>query len=190
MIAAMRNPTRHATRCIVAGIVALLPMGGAMFTIVWLEGAIAGGGLKTWQYYFPGLGLVLALLAVYLVGLFVTTFVGRWLWRHADRLLERLPLLGSLYQSTKEVLGYDSAKERFFQGVVAVANDDGFELGLLTGETAGPGGGTFALVFVPGSPNPTNGKLMLVEPQRLRRLDVKVSAALRGLVSMGKTPLR
>lgn len=161
-----------------------------MFTIVWLENAIAGGGLKTWAYYFPGLGLLLALAVVYLIGLFVTTFVGRWLWRRTDRLLENVPLLGTFYQSLKEVLGYDSAKERFFQGVVAVQNDDGLELGLITGQTAGPNGDQLTLVFVPGSPNPTNGKLLLVEPQRLCRLDVKVAAALRALVSMGKTPLR
>lgn len=186
----MPNPTRHATRCIVAGIVALLPMGGAMFTIVWLENAIAGGSLKAQPWYFPGLGLLLALGLVYLVGLFVTTFVGRWLWRRTDRLLENVPLIGTFYQSLKEVLGYDSAKERFFQGVVAVQNDDGLEIGFITGATPGPDGTPHTLVFVPGSPNPTNGKLMLVQPARLRKLDIKVSAALRALVSMGKTPLR
>ncbi len=152
----MKNPARHLTRCMVAGIVALLPMGGAVLTVVWLESAIAG----SWRadpdhFYFPGLGLLLALLAVYLTGLFVTTFVGRWLWRTLDRLLESLPLLGTLYQSLKEVLGYDSGKERFFRGVVAVRSDDGFEIGLVTGEATGPDGRPHTLVFVPSSPNPT-----------------------------------
>jgi uncharacterized membrane protein len=145
-------------------------------------------GKVTW--YFPGLGLLLALLAVYLVGFFVTTFLGRWLWRSMDRLLESLPLLGTLYQSLKEVLGYDSSRERFFQGVVAVPADEGYEIGFITGESAGPDGRPHTLVFVPSAPNPTNGKLLLVDPARLQKLDVRTADALRALVSMGKTALR
>ncbi|MFM1872973.1 MAG: hypothetical protein RL398_2395 [Planctomycetota bacterium] len=184
------NPTRHVTRCLVAGIVALLPMGGALFSILWLEGAIAG----SWRsnpdnFYFPGLGLLLAFLAVYLVGLFVTTFVGRWLWRRLDRMLEALPLLGTLYQSLKEVLGYDTGRERFFQGVVAVRVDEGFEIGFITGEAKGPDGTPCKLVFVPSSPNPSNGRLMLLPPDRLLPLEARTADALRTLVAIGKTPL-
>lgn len=187
----MDSPTRHLTRCMVAGIVALLPVGGAVLTIVWLENAISGSwraALGGW--YFPGLGLLLALGLVYLVGLFVTTFVGRWLWRRLDRLLENLPLLGTLYQSLKEVLGYDSTRERFFKGVVAVTADEGYEIGFVTGQSPGPDGAPHTLVFVPSSPNPTNGRLLLVEPARLKHLDVRTADALRALVSMGKTSLR
>lgn len=186
----MKNPTGHLTRCLVAGIVALLPMGGAVLTVVWLESTITG----FWRsdptnFYFPGLGLLAALLLVYLVGLFVTTFVGRWLWRRTDRLLERLPLLGTFYQSLKEVLGYDSQRERFFRGVVAVRSDDGFEIGFVTGESPGPDGKPHLLVFVPSAPNPTNGKLLMVAAGHCQKLDVRTADALRALVSIGKTPL-
>lgn len=186
----MNATTRHVTRCMVAGIVALLPMGGAVFTIVWLENTISGSWRSQLGFYFPGLGLLLALLLVYLTGFFVTTFVGRWVWRQFDRVLENVPLLGTLYQSLKEVLGYDSARERFFQGVVAVPADEGYELGFITGQSPGPDGAPHTLVFVPSAPNPTNGKLLLVEPGRLKKLDVRTADALRALVSMGKTSLR
>ena len=188
--ARMKSPTRHVTRCMVAGIVALLPLGGAVFTILWLENAISSSWRGQLPFYFPGLGLLLSLLAVYVTGFFVTTFVGRWIMRSLDRLLERVPVLGTLYQSLKEVLGYDSSGARFFQGVVAVTADEGYEIGFVTGQSPGPGGQPHTLVFVPSSPNPTNGKLLLVEPARLKRLDVRTADALRALVSMGKTPLR
>jgi uncharacterized membrane protein len=188
--ARMNAPTRHVTRCLVAGIVALLPLGGAVFAIVGLESMLTQSWRGQVEWYFPGLGLLLAMLVVYAIGLFVTTFVGRWLWRRVDRLLENLPLLGTLYQSLKEVLGYDSARERFFQGVVAVPADEGFELGFVTGAATGPDGKPHTLVFVPSAPNPTNGKLLLVEPARLQKLDVRTADALRALVSMGKTSLR
>jgi uncharacterized membrane protein len=183
------SATRHVTRCLVAGLVALLPIGGAVLGIAWLEHALSESWRGQVSWYFPGLGLVLAVAAIYAVGLFVTTFLGRWLWRRADRLLESLPLLGTLYQSLKEVLGYDTARGRFFEGVVAVRAVEGYEIGLITGTTNGPDGQPHAIVFVPSSPNPTNGRLLLVPADRLQRLELRASDALRGLVSMGKTPL-
>ncbi|MCA3008893.1 MAG: DUF502 domain-containing protein [Phycisphaerales bacterium] len=97
------------------------------------------------SWYFPGLGLLLALVVVGLVGLFVTTFVGRWMWRGIDRLLECTPLLGALYQSLKKVLGYDNTRERFFRGFVAVPADDGYEFGFFNGEGADPNGAPHTL---------------------------------------------
>lgn len=188
--AAPSSKAQHVTRCLVAGIVALLPLGGAVFAIVGLEGVLTGPWRDKVGWYFPGLGLLLALVVVYLIGLFVTTFVGRWLWRRVDRLLERTPLLGTLYQSLKEVLGYDSTRERFFRGVVAVPAEEGHEIGFVTGEGQGPDGKPNLLVFVPSVPNPTNGRLLLVDPARVVTLDVRTADALRALVSMGKTPLR
>ncbi len=186
----MSSPTRHVTRCLVGGVVALLPIGGTVLGVAYLEKILTESWKDDVAWYFPGLGIVLALLVIYVVGLFVTTIFGRWLWRSADKLLERLPLLGSLYQSLKEVLGYDTERDRFFEAVVAVPVHDGFELGLVTGAAEGPDGTEHALVFVPSSPNPTNGRLLLLPPGRIKKLDLRAADALRGLVSMGKTPLR
>jgi len=185
----MSAPWRHVTRCLVAGVVALLPIGGTVLGVAYLESTLAESWRDQVSWYFPGLGLLLALLSVYVVGLFVTTFAGKWLWRTVDKLLQRLPLIGTLYQSLKEVLGYDTARDRFFEEVVAVPVDDGFEIGLVTGRAPGPDGTEHTLVFVPSSPNPANGRLLLLPPGRIKKLDLRAADALRGLVSMGKTPL-
>ena len=183
----MASPTRHLTRCLTAGVVALLPLGGTVLAITWLERSLASAWRESAPFYFPGLGILLAVLAIYLVGMCVTTFLGRWLWRSLDRVIASLPLLGSFYESLKEVLGYDSARERFFGGVVAIPTDGGIEIGLLTGACDGPSGERRAIVFVPGSPNPTNGRLVLVEQHAVTKMDTRVADALRALVSMGKT---
>lgn len=190
LAAAMNAPLQHVARCLVAGLVALLPIAGAVLGLVWLEGALSASWRAQVAWYFPGLGMLLAAAAVYTVGLAVTTFVGRWLWRVADRALERLPVLGSLYQSLKEVLGYDSGRERFFQAVVAVACEGGEQIGFVTGEAALGDGAPRLTIFVPGSPNPTSGRLLLLPPNAVRRLDVRPADALRTLVAMGKSPLR
>lgn len=184
----MRSPSRHLTRCLVAGLVALLPLGGAAITFAMLERTLSEGWLRQSEFYFPGLGLLLAILTVYGVGLLVTTFLGRWLFRRLDRLLERVPALGMLYQSLKEVLGYDSARARFFQGVVLVRGNGGGELGLITGRAVVDGAERL-LVFLPGSPNPANGRLLLAAPEEVQQVGIRVAAALRALVAMGKTPL-
>ena len=185
----MASPARHVTRCLVAGIVALLPLGGTALTVFWLEGALSASWLKEQRFYFPGLGLLLALIAIYVAGLLVTTFVGRFLWRRIDRLLERLPLLGAFYQSLKEVLGYDTQKGRFFEAVVLVRSEGGDEFGFVTGRTE-LNGATRTLVFVPGSPNPAHGRLLVLEDSAVRRVDLRVAPTLRALVAMGKTDLR
>lgn len=189
MLLRMNSPTRHVTRCLVGGIVALLPIGGTALGLVYAETTLARSWRDDVSWYFPGMGIVAALLLVYLVGLLVTTFFGRWLWRQADKLLQRVPLVGTLYSSLKEVLGYDTERDRFFESVVAVRVDDGFEIGLVTGRADGPDGTEHTIVFVPSSPNPSNGRLLLLPPDHIKVLDLRAADALRGLVSMGKTPL-
>lgn len=186
----MRFFTRHLTRCSIAGIVALLPVGGLVLTIAFLESSIA----RAWPddvFYFPGLGLVAAFAIVYLIGLVVSTFLGRWLWKRIDALIENLPALGQLYQTLKQILGYGEGKEAIFQRVVLVrARETGSEeIGLLTSEFTDERGARKLTVFVPGAPNPATGRLLVADDEAVRPLDISVSDALKSLVSVGKAPL-
>jgi uncharacterized membrane protein len=112
------------------------------------------------------------------------------LWRLVDRLLESLPALGSLYETLKQIVGYESGEGAIFQQVVLVQDDatGGVELGLVTdrirvaGETD-----ERLLVFVPGAPNPAAGRLVAVAPARCRPVDLAVDEALKGLLSVGKS---
>lgn len=177
----------HVTRCLIAGVVAILPIGGTIATLVWLESSIREVLFGGARFYFPGLGLLVVVATLYLVGLLVTTFLGRWLFRAIDRLMDRVPLLGMAYRSLKQVLGYGSGKDALFQRVVWVPNGDseGAELGLVTRRLDQAHGGT-ELVFVPGSPNPTAGRLVLIDCKDLRPANLEVNAALELLVTMGK----
>lgn len=186
----MQAISRHFTRCIIGGIVALLPVGGTVLTIVYLEATLSGSWLAEQAFYFPGMGLILAVLVVYLIGLAVTTFLGHWLWTRVDRLLDRLPALGQLYQTLKQVLGYGEGKGALFERVVLVKSReyDGFELGLVTREEPQASADRLT-VFLPGAPNPASGRLVIVDPRSTQPLDVPVADALKTLVSVGKTPL-
>lgn len=178
--------TTHFTRNIIAGIVVILPVAGTVLTITYMESMISASWLAKQAFYFPGFGLLAACAFVYLVGLIATTVVGRLLWKRIDIVLSRVPALGSLYQTLKQILGYGEGKDAVFQKVVKVRGevDGAYEIGLLT--TLNSHDDTVS-VFIPGAPNPTNGRLILADSSDIEVLDVPVSEVMRYLVSLGKS---
>ena len=188
----MDKAVRHVSRCLVAGIIAVLPVGGTILAVVLAEQTISESWLMRQGYYFPGLGLILAVLVVYALGLVVTTFLGRWLWRGIDRLLSSLPLVGPLYRTLKQVLGYGEGDGAMFHRVVMIRSpfSGAEEVGLVTNEVTDEAGAAKLLLFLPGSPNPTNGRLLVADATAVREVDMSVHEALKSLVSAGKTPIR
>lgn len=183
--------TRHVSRCFLAGVVALLPIGGLVLTVVYLEATLAGSWLAKQPWYFPGLGLLATAAAIYAIGLTVSTFLGRWAWSRFDMLFDNLPALGRLYQTLKQIIGYGEGKDAIFLRVVLLkgSSPDGEELGLVTNETTDAAGLSKLIVFVPGAPNPTAGRLIVIDAARTVPLSMSVSDALKTLLSVGKTPL-
>jgi len=180
----------HITRRLIAGVIACLPIGGSVFTVWWLEATISDMWLVDQPYYFPGLGLVAVALLLYLIGLWISTFIGRWIWRRVDRLIETFPALGVFYRTLKQVLGYGEGRDALFEKTVWVPSEvpGAWQLGLVTQRVASAEGEQ-VLVFVPGSPNPTTGRLISIAPGRLLAAPLSVNDALTGLVSLGKTDL-
>ena len=181
---------RHVTRCVLAGALAILPIGGLVLALVLAETTISKSWKAQLPFYYPGMGILLALVAVYLLGLVTTTFLGRWFWRLIDRLLERVPALGRLYITLKQVLGYGEGERALFRRVVLVpSGGGGHEMGLVTNEVPGPDGRARLLVFVPGSPNPTGGRLVLAEPTEVVAVATPVHEVLKALLAAGSTSL-
>lgn len=187
----MNSIRRHLARCCVAGLVTLMPLVGAILSVVVLERTLSESFLARQPFYFPGLAIIAAAIIVYGIGLIVSTFLGRWLFERVDRLLESVPAVGMLYQTLKQILGYGEGKDGMFREVVLVPSRDADaeELGLVTNDIVGVDGTVKWTVFVPGSPNPGAGRLLVVDPARVRRVDVPVSEALKTLVAVGKNPI-
>ena len=181
---------RHLTRTLIAGLVALLPVGGLVLSVVWAEDAVAESWLAEQPWYLPGFGLLAVAVVLYVIGLLITTFLGRWLWRIVDALIEELPLLGGLYATLKQLLGYGEGRDAMFHDVVWVPAHgfDALELGLVTQRLQRPEGERL-VVFVPSSPTPTNGRMLLLPPDAVQPCELSVHEALKALVSVGKTTL-
>src|SRR6185312_3020531 len=171
----------HLRNKLVAGALAAIPVAVTFFILWYVDTkarAIIGVNV-------PFLGTALTIAAIYVLGLFVTSFVGQWLLGLADRALRRIPGLRALYRSWRQVALTD-ANEGIFTHVVLVPDDSG--RGCVLGFTNGhaiEGDPGLQCVFIPGSPNPTTGRLYFVPSFRCIRLDLSPQEALKMMISGG-----
>ena len=185
----MRSLVSHFTGTLIAGLVATLPLAGVVFAVIAAERALAASWLSGRPYYFPGLGLLGTVAVLYGVGLTVTTLVGKFVWRMLDRALDRVPALGLLYRTLKQVLGYGEGRDAMFERVVLVRgrDQDSQEIGLVTKTLAPlePEGPSRLVVFVPAAPTPTSGRVALIDESDTEAVDMSVHDALKFLVAVG-----
>lgn len=183
---------KHITTSLLTGLVAILPIGGLVMTIGYLESSISKSGLYQLSFYFPGLGILLVLMLIYFIGLLLTTFVGKWIWNKIDNILNNLPALGSLYVSLKQILGYGEGKDAIFQQTVLLPaqGGSGMEFGLITNRVNLPDGSEKLIVFIPGSPNPTTGRLIVTQSDAVQITDIPVNATFKLLVAAGKADIK
>ncbi len=187
----MKRLRKHITSSLLAGIVAILPVGGLIITIGYLESTISSSGLSKMPFYFPGFGLIAAVIFIYLIGFVITTFIGKWIWKRVDSILDKLPALGRLYQTLKQILGYGKGEDAIFYEAVLVPSRDiqSDELGLVTNKITDDKGIAKLVIFVPGVPNPTSGRLIVIDKKSVKPLAMPVNDTLKALISMGKTEI-
>jgi uncharacterized membrane protein len=140
----------------------------------------------------PGIGAILTVAIVFLTGLLTNNLVGNFIVRQWERLLNRIPLVSSLYGSVKQVSDtlFSSSGNAFRKAVlIPYPHAGSYTIAFLTGT---PGGdvrnhllGDYVSVYVPTTPNPTSGFFLMMERSKVVELDMTVDAALKYIVSMG-----
>lgn len=180
---AFRNHLRN--KCL-AGALAAGPFVVLVFTALWLEENTRPLTVPL-GFHFPGLGIVLALVGVYLLGLLVTSLIGNFFLRLLDYLLNRMPGLNFLYQAWKDILVMPAGKAGVFHKVVLIpaAEEHGTQMGFTSAEPL-PGDPESFCVFIPGAPNPLSGQLVLVKRNACLFLDLPIEEAFKCLLSTGK----
>lgn len=134
---------------------------------------------------------ILALLAVLtLLGYVARWGVGERVFGGIGRLVNFLPLVRTIYSSTRQVANALVERQNRYESVVLVEYREGYSvLGFVTGETPEPIRTTFDEpaynVFVPNSPNPTGGRLLLIPESRMQEVDMSVRRGIRTLVTTG-----
>ncbi len=141
----------------------------------------------------PGFGLVSVVVGLTLIGALTAGLAGRLFVRLSDAVVSRMPVVSSIYGATKQVLETMLAnKADSFREVVLVEypRKDVWTIGFITGATGGHAKSHFGEVdmvnvFVPTTPNPTSGFLLILPRDQVKVLDIGVEEGFKMLISMG-----
>lgn len=140
----------------------------------------------------PGLGTILTIVIVFLTGLLTNNLVGNYVVKLWENLLQRIPIVNSLYSSVKQVSDtlFSSSGNAFRKAVlVPYPHQNSWTIAFLTGVPGGDAAnhlvGDYVSVYVPTTPNPTSGFFLMMKRSDVVELDMSVDAALKYIVSMG-----
>ena len=140
----------------------------------------------------PGLGLLIGLIVITLIGALAAGFFGRWLIRMGENILNRMPVVRTIYGASKQILETVlTTQSNAFREVVLVEypRKELWVVGFVTGSTEGEVGVKIedetVNVFIPTTPNPTSGFLLFCPKKDLIYLDMGVEDAVKLVVSGG-----
>lgn len=146
-------------------------------------------------FNIPGLGVVLTLVVVLITGVLGANIIGQRTVSVWEALLNRIPVVKSLYSSVKQVSDtlFSSSGLAFRRALlVQYPREGSWTIAFLTGQ---PGGdvanhlkGEYVSVYVPTTPNPTSGFFLMMPRADIIELDMDVDAALKYIISMGVVP--
>ena len=188
--------TPRLRRYFLVGLVVLAPAGVTVVVLRWIFerlDAILGEPIRAAiGFPIPGLGFILLGLVVLGVGWVVHQAVGRRLLRAWNETLVRFPVAGRLYNAASQIVqSVVSDKSRIFKRTVLVPfpTDGIWSMGFVTHDESPIMsqivGQPCASVFVPTTPNPTSGLLMVVPKSRIIETDISVEEAMKFVISAG-----
>ncbi|MCK5902466.1 MAG: DUF502 domain-containing protein [Cocleimonas sp.] len=153
---------------------------------------------QAWQpenlfgFNVPGLGIILTTLFVFMTGFVITNMTGKRLISWGEEQLDRIPLVRSIYSALKQVTETIlSPDKNAFRQVVLIeyprkgiwtigfqTSDSPEEFNALAGEK-------LLTIFIPTTPNPTSGFILMLPEKDTKKLDMDVEDALKMVMSLG-----
>lgn len=191
----MRNTLHRLRRYLITGLIVIAPIGVTVFVLSWLFqrlDPILGRFLpQIAGRQIPGLGLAALVLILIVVGWFSQRAIGRRALLTWNRLLERVPFARRVHSASSQIFSSVLARDRLFQhcaliefpqpgswALVFETADAPEEIEMSIGEPS-------VSVFLPTSPNPTSGYLLMLPKSRVRRLQMSVEDGLKLVLSAG-----
>jgi len=198
---AMKNKRSPIKRWFFTGLILLVPIMVTVYlflSIMRAMDSLVGLIPLSWQpdqllgFHIPGLGVLFTLVTVLLTGMIGASFIGRWLVGLGEGIVERIPLVRSVYGALKNVLetvlrdNQDS-----FRRVVLIEypRPSSYALGFVSGSGRGEvqhaTKENVITVFVPTAPNPTSGFLLYVPEKDTIPLSMSVEDGMKSVISAG-----
>jgi len=189
-----------------AGLVLIAPLGVTLFVVNFLLTRIGrpineavfrsiGETIRT----TPGIQIALDLLAIVILligitalGFFSSYFIGRFFINLGEKFIDRLPFVNTVYKTVKQIVDTFSKQQKaVFQKVVLTEypRKNVWVIGFLTSEAKGEvqdrTGADVVNIFVPTTPNPTSGFLLIVPRDEVIEMEMTVAEGMKVIVSGG-----
>ena len=205
----IKTPLTHWKANFFTGLAVVLPALLSIGVVVWLFGTVSNftdallfflpkdwtherGGEGPMLWHWSLLALVLTIGLITLIGRFARHYLGKKLIQLADEVLLRVPLLNKIYGALKQINeAFTSSKTSSFKQVVLVefpragVYSVGFITGSQHGEVQDKTREKVVGVFVPTTPNPTTGFIVLVPEKDVTKLDMSVADGIKFIMSLG-----
>lgn len=143
-------------------------------------------------FHIPGLGLVISIAVIIITGMFVSNFIGRQFVALGEYFLAHIPFVRTIYTAVKKVLEtLFTSKDQSFRKVLLVEYPRkglwsiAFQTGTGSEELNKVLNTELISIFIPTTPNPTSGFLMMVPRSEVVELAMNVEDALKYVISLG-----
>lgn len=195
--------TKALKKYLITGVLVWLPIAVTIWVITYIVSAsdsLINLLPEHWQpQYFlgfniPGSGVLVAVVVLFVTGLFGANVLGKRIIAAWDSLLGRIPVVKSIYSSVKKVsesLLSDSSRSFKTPVLVPFPQPNIWTLAFVSGhvpdtiQASLPQDEVYISVYVPTTPNPTGGYYIMVRKSDVRELDMTVDEALKYVISLG-----
>ena len=186
---------------IVAGLLVWIPLGLTIFVIKLLIDLLGQTYLlippalrpeNLIGTEIPGIGVIVAIIVVLLTGLVTANYFGKSIVKAWDAFLDRIPLIRSIYSPLKKFseLVLSDQTQSFSKVLLIEYPRKGiyslcFQTSKELGEVQNQAGEEMVCVYIPTTPNPTSGYIVLVPQNEVKELKMSVEDALKMIISLG-----
>ena len=186
---------------IIAGLLVWLPFAATIVIVKFLIDLMDKTVLllpPEWQpanllgFSIPGFGVIIALSILLLTGMLAANLFGRRFVEMWERILNRIPLVRSIYSSVKQISStiFDPSGKSFRKVVLLEYPRKGlWSIGFLTNDSMGDElcsvDDTLVSVFIPTTPNPTSGFIIMTRNDEITELNMNVEESFKFVISMG-----
>ena len=144
--------------------------------------------LKFYDYLAYLTGFILTIGFLYILGLIVSNVVGKRLYVLLEDILNKIPIVNKVYNTIKQITNtFTKPNNQAFQKVVLLEypRNDLWTLAMVTGECTNKNNNECYKLFVPTTPNPTSGYLIITDKNNVIETDISVEEGLSIIISGG-----
>jgi uncharacterized membrane protein len=185
---------------LLAGLLVLVPLGITVWVLHFIISSLDQTILllpEMWRpkwngALIPGMGIIFAFLLLFITGVIATNVFGKQLVKAWEGIVNRIPVVGAIYKSIKQLTdpvlsenGQAFSKAVLVEFPHAGSHTVAFLTNKVDGEIAKQLGETQVSVYVPTTPNPTSGYMLILPKSKVIELEMSVDQALKYIVSMG-----